>query len=191
MKKLLETLDKKAPSTQILWWLSLLLTPLWIASQIILSKFYTAFKFPVPYQEAQLSMDPAALQGWYKSLIEMDTLEVYIQTQLIDFAFIITTALLGLIFGMFLYRVSKNNQLGIIARVFAVSIIFLLPLGALFDTLENLVSFFMLNDPTSFPEWLAYMYSSFAWLKFFCLWPGFTVLFVAPAWILLIYLYRR
>ena len=34
----------------------------------------------------------------------------------------------------------------------------IIPLGAVFDALENLVSFVMLSQPTSFPNWLALVY---------------------------------
>jgi hypothetical protein len=44
--------------------------------------------------------------------------------------------------------------------------VFIAPMAAGFDALENLVSFFLLANPQDFADWLVYPYSSFAAIKF-------------------------
>jgi hypothetical protein len=39
-------------------------------------------------------------------------------------------------------------------------------MAGLFDVLENLVSFFMINDPANFINAVVVLYSTFAWIKF-------------------------
>lgn len=48
-------------------------------------------------------------------------------------------------------------------------------MAPLADTLENLVSYFMLSEPVDFPDHLAWVYSGFAALKF----GAFTFAYVA------------
>jgi len=100
---------------------------------------YVASQHPVDYATGQTGFDASLVKGYYAHMDAAGTLPIYVQTQIIDFAFIIF--------------------LGGGAIVF----------GTLMDCAENLVSFVMLADPQGFPSWLALIYSSFAVTKFACI----------------------
>lgn len=129
----------------------------------ILTASYIDSKFPVPYYVAQLSFSPEKLKTWYSSLIEQGTFNIYVQTQHIDSLFILSTLMLHgfalvLISRMFTAKSKGRKILVICALISAIA-----PIS---DQLENLVSYIMLANPTSFAGGLAYIYSSFAATKF-------------------------
>lgn len=129
----------------------------------ILERSYAASQFPVPFAVGQTSFSGETLKGYYSYMIEKDTLGIYWQTQFIDFLFIGAIFLAGLVVSLLFARLDRGKAF-LYGIALAAAII--LPLGAIFDASENLLSFFMLSQPVSFPNWLALVYSSFAVLKF-------------------------
>ncbi len=129
----------------------------------ILGASYAASQFPVPYQVAQLSFDHHKLKGWYAFLIERGTLDAYLQTQHIDFIFIVSVFLLHLLALLLIARLfpaaSKQRRWMETAAVLST-------LAPIADALENLVSYLMLAQPLDFHPGLALVYSSLAALKF-------------------------
>jgi hypothetical protein len=129
----------------------------------ILTMSYADSKFPVPYFVAQLSFNPAQLKLWYAALIEQNTLQIYLLTQHIDSLFILSTLLLHSLCLLFISRlfsrVSKGRKIMVICALLSA-------IAPISDQLENLVSYIMLANPTGFFDGLAYIYSSFAALKF-------------------------
>lgn len=128
-----------------------------------LNASYSSSQFPVPYFEAQLSFDHLKLKAWYAALIAKGTLSTYIQTQHIDFVFIVSVLFLHFFALLFVAKLiptgSKWHKLALIAAVLSA-------IAPLADALENLVSYLMLMNPLDFSSYLAIVYSSFAAIKF-------------------------
>jgi hypothetical protein len=134
-----------------------------LAATAWLNASYAASKFPVPYHVAQLSFDAQRIKNWYAYLIEQETLAIYWQTQFIDFGFIATVLLLHV---SMLWLASRLFEVDSFGRRWMERAAVLSAIAPLADTLENLVSFVMLSDPTGFPDGLALLYSSLAAIKF-------------------------
>jgi len=134
-----------------------------LAATAWLNASYAASKFPVPYHVAQLSFDAQRIKGWYGDLIDQGTLGLYVQTQLIDFAFIATVLVLHV---SVLWWVSRLFVAGSRGRRWMVGAGVLSAIAPLADAAENLVSFVMLADPVGFPDSWALVYSSLAAVKF-------------------------
>jgi hypothetical protein len=134
-----------------------------LAATAWLNASYAASKFPVPYHVAQLSFDAQRIKNWYAYLIEQETLAIYWQTQFIDFGFIATVLLLHM---SMLWLASRLFEVDSFGRRWMERAAVLSAIAPLADTLENLVSFVMLSDPTGFPDGLALLYSSLAAIKF-------------------------
>ncbi|HOY21806.1 MAG TPA: hypothetical protein PK002_01560 [Cellvibrio sp.] len=152
-----------APTTLTL----ILLTPaafifnLWASN--ILTESYIASKFPVPYFVAQLSFNPEQLKTWYGVLIEQGMLDKFLQTQHIDSLFIVSTLLLHCVVLLLISRLFAANSKG---RKIMVICALISAIAPACDQLENLVSYVMLANPRDFFSGLAYIYSSFAAIKF-------------------------
>ncbi len=154
---------KNQPSTKVLVVLVALSVLFNIYATNILNTSYTASLFPVPYYEAQLSFSPTKIQGWYSFLIEHEALSKYIQTQNLDFVFIVSTLFLhffALLLISRLFPVSSTWRSGMIVVAIVSS------LAPLADALENGVSYIMMANPLHFPAYLAYIYSTFSAIKF-------------------------
>ncbi|MBL0729634.1 hypothetical protein [Piscinibacter sp. HJYY11] len=129
-----------------------------------LNESYASSQFPVPYYVAQLSFDAAKLKAWYGQLLALGSLDLYVRTQHIDFAFIASTLVLH-----FLVFAWIGRSFGAHSRIRRGWVVFALvsAIAPIADACENLVSYFMLADPTGFPDHLALAYSTFASIKFF------------------------
>lgn len=132
-------------------------------ANIILDNSYADSKFPVPYYVGQTTFDGGQLKEYYSFMQNADTLNIYWQTQFIDFAFIGMVIITGLLFPSFVARLHQPDSF-LQKATFALALI--MPFGGIMDSLENLVSFVMLAQPATFANWLAIPYSSFAMIKF-------------------------
>lgn len=141
----------------------------------ILDASYAESLFPVPYFEGQTTFDGELLKSYYQFMINSDTLNIYWRTQFIDFAFIAAMFIAGLVIPSALRRMALPASWGF--RLLTLAGI-LIPLGALFDAIENLNSFIMLAQPQTFPNWLALPYSTFAAIKFGCIGLGMVAMLV-------------
>ena len=132
-------------------------------TRIFLDKLYAASQHPVDFATGQLAFDGAMTLGYYDAMRESGTFGMYVQTQMFDFAFIASVIAFGICFGTLLARMgqvgSLVRKLGLSASAFAV-------VGGLLDALENLMSFVLMQFETAIPQVLAFIYSSFAALKF-------------------------
>jgi hypothetical protein len=152
-----------APKTSNLFILTIaaLIFNLW-ASQILTAS-YAASKFPVPYFVAQLSFSPEQLKTWYGTLLEQGMLDNFVLTQHIDTLFIVSTLMLHSLALVFISRLfaedSKGRKIMVISALIAA-------IAPACDQMENLVSYIMLANPKDFFNGLAYIYSSFAAIKF-------------------------
>ena len=135
-------------------------------TRIFLDKLYAASQHPVDFATGQLGFDGAKTLGYYDAMREGGTFGIYVQTKLFDFAFIASVIVFGICFGTLLARMgqarSLTRKLGLAAAGFAVA-------GGLLDASENLMSFILMQFDTVIPQVLAYIYSSFAALKFISL----------------------
>lgn len=134
---------------------------------------YVRSAHPVDYATGQTSFDAGLVKGWYGSMQDGGTLGVYVQTQVIDFAFIAATILFGLAFGSFVRRIAVDHSIAAWGGVLAMVCI---PLAAGFDAVENMISFAMLANPLSFADWIVYPYSAAATVKFVLMGIGFTAI---------------
>ena len=139
-----------------------------IGSNILAAVGYTAVtlafiqaKFPGTLFQAQLAFRAETIKLQYATLIQQGTFGIYVTTQIIDYAWIF-----GLMLTLFFAHVAiARGQHNPGWRNLALSLAVIAPVIASADALENLVSFFMLGFPQSFPNWLAPVYSSFAAIK--------------------------
>jgi hypothetical protein len=129
----------------------------------LLNTSYATSGFPVPYWQAQLSFDANKLKGWYQVLLERGTLDLYVQTQHIDFVFIVSVLILHVVVLLAISRALPENSGLRRAMIIAAMLSAIAPIA---DALENGVSFVMLANPTDFAEGLAWIYSSLAAVKF-------------------------
>ena len=136
---------------------------LYFLTSFLLEQSYALSKFPVSYFEAQTSFDAVKMKEWYAYMIQENTFDIYFKTQLIDFAFIAAVILAGFTLWTFIANLHHKNSF---FQKIGYKLAFALPLAGAFDILENLVSFFMLANPSNFSEILVIPYSTFAVIKF-------------------------
>ena len=129
----------------------------------VLNTSYASSGFPVPYWQAQLSFDAVKIKGWYQVLIERGTLDRYIQTQYIDYVFIVSVLILQVVFLLAISRAMPADSWMRRAMIGAAMLSTIAPIA---DALENVVSYVMLANPLGFANGLAWVYSSLAVVKF-------------------------
>lgn len=129
----------------------------------LLDASYAASLHPVDYMTGQTSFSGEAVKGYYATMSDAGTLDVYVTTQLIDFGFILGFLGIGLFVCTLIARLNRplsfGRKLGVLAGLAFV-------FGGLSDMIENGWSFVMLANPSTFADWLALPYSTFAVLKF-------------------------
>lgn len=151
----------------------------------VLTRSYEASQFPVPYFVGQTTFDAKVTKGHYATLIEQGTLDIFVQTQIIDYAYMASMFVTLLVFGAAGARLLRWRFRARWLTGAALAVMYLTAAGPVFDALENGVSFIMLSDPTGFPDWLVYPYSSFAVIKFALMVLGHIWAVVVPVLVLL------
>ncbi|WP_143033552.1 hypothetical protein [Roseicitreum antarcticum] len=137
----------------------------WVKGRLDTS--YAASGHPVDYATGQLAFDARLIEGYYAHMIEAGTLQVYWQTQFIDFGFIAAVMIVAVLFGTLAARFGgRINRLGVWGWNLGLAAAFLGVSGAAFDALENLLSFMMLASSHTIPQPLALAYSTAAAVKF-------------------------
>ncbi len=162
MNKLIRTLQQ-TPSAWTLFLVVLAALPfqLWIRG--VLDASYAASKFPVPYFVQQMAFSAEKMKGWYAYMAQQGTLGQYITTQHIDFVFMLSVLALHMSVLLLISRGFAVQSLG--RRVMVVCAL-LSALAPIADAFENLVSYVMLSDISGFPDYLAYVISTFSVIKF-------------------------
>jgi len=128
---------------------------------------YAASGHPVDFATGQLSFDARLIEGYYAHMIEAGTLQVYWQTQFIDFGFIAAVMAVAMLFGTLAARLGgRINRLGVWGWHLGLAAAIVGVSGAALDALENLLSFLMLASPQAIPQPLALAYSTAAAAKF-------------------------
>jgi hypothetical protein len=133
---------------------------------------YEKSLFPARLIEGQLNFSGETVKGYYKHLIQHGTLHIYIYTQIIDFIFI--GGLLLTLF--FVHKLLEQIQPTLFWKNMAKKLAVIAPLIASSDVIENIFSFLMLQQPTSFPEWFAIGQSSFSLIKWLWAFVGILLL---------------
>lgn len=129
----------------------------------MLDASYAASLHPVDYMTGQTSFSGETLKGYYDVMTDAGTLDIYVKTQFIDFGFILGFLGVGLFVCTLIARLNRAESIGRRIGVLAgSSFVF----GGISDMIENGWSFVMLANPSTFSDWLALPYSSFAVLKF-------------------------
>lgn len=128
-----------------------------------LDGLYAQSLFPVSFFVGQTTFDADKVKSYYAVLLELGTMSRYFWVQIVDYVFMLTvfTSFFALMAAVYrsLPDVAFLKKIGW-------AMIFIAPMAAVFDALENFVSFFMIANPTDFADWLVYPYSSFAVIKF-------------------------
>lgn len=132
-----------------------------------LDESYAASGYPVDYATGQLAFDAALIESYYAHMIDGGTLDIYWQTQVIDFGFIAALVAVSLLFGTLAARFADSSlRVGIWGRHLGLLAAGLGMAGAGCDAVENLLSFAMLTNPRAIPQPLVLAYSSAAAIKF-------------------------
>lgn len=143
----------------------------WIKGK--LDQSYLASGHPVDYFTGQTTFDGEKVKSFYQTMLDKGTLDIYWQTQFIDYGFMLGIFAIGLFASSFIARFSRTERLT--HRIAKFGGLFLMG-GAIFDALENLISFVMLSNPLGFSNWIALPYSLAAVLKFACIALGMLLL---------------
>ena len=154
---------KLYPKTTLIFVMTCFSLALHLYSTRILNASYDLSKFPVPYYEAQLSFSADKIKEWYSYIIEEQTLGIYLKTQHIDFIFISSVLLLHFFALMLISRFYPQDNKGRKLLIVCALVSTIAPLA---DIVENLISYVMLASPNDFPDWLAFLYSFSAAIKF-------------------------
>lgn len=137
----------------------------WVKTRLDAS--YEASQHPVDYATGQLAFNARVIEGYYAHMIDVGTLDIYWQTQFIDFGFIAAVMAVSVLFGTLAARLGgRVNRLGLWGWRLGLAAATLGMAGAGFDMLENLLSFAMLARPEAIPQLLALAYSGAAAAKF-------------------------
>ncbi|MEP3889454.1 MAG: hypothetical protein ABJN69_03245 [Hellea sp.] len=144
-----------------------------------LGGYYSASAFPVSVPKGQLTFNAQTTKGYYQTLLDLGTLDKYLLTQKLDFllmvTFLVSMFLLGAAATRLINWQFKDSKL----TKFSLGIMWITPIAALFDALENMVSFVMLSNPTHFSDWLIWPYSTFAAAKFSLITLGYVWAIIA------------
>lgn len=161
---MMKTIVSRYRNSNLLWQAaaSVISFMLYGMSSSMLEASYAASKFPVPYYVGQTSFDAVKVKSWYQAMLNAGTMDIYLRTQLIDFAFI-ASVIAG---GFFIWTLIANLHFNSFFKSWGYRAAFLLPLAGLFDVFENIVSFFMIANPINFPNGVVILYSAFAVIKF-------------------------
>jgi hypothetical protein len=150
--------------TPLQWWcIAIVLVIIRQLTQVWLDGLYVDSQFPVPFYVGQTTFNAEELKGYYAVLISKGTLDKYFWVQMADYLFMVTVFVSFFALMTAVYRsLPKVKWLKDLAWV----MVLIAPTAALFDAVENLVSFFFITNPQGFSDWLVYSYSSFAVIKF-------------------------
>ncbi|SMF56385.1 hypothetical protein SAMN02745866_03610 [Alteromonadaceae bacterium Bs31] len=173
------------------WWLLAIVT--YIIARLLqtwLDAAYLASEFPVPFYIGQTTFSAPELKSYFQVLIDKGTLGLFIKTQLIDYVFMIGTFVSFFCLSTAVMRSVKAVKLHPWMLSIGVFFVWFSPLAAVFDALENLVSFVMLRKPLEFADWLVMPYSSFAVAKFSVFISTYLWCLVAMGTVLLVIAYR-
>ena len=147
----------------------------------VLDRLYAASNHPVSYAEGQTTFDAGRVEGFYATMSAAGTLDLYVYTQVFDYLFMVALAVFALTLGSLLRRAAAPTQpLMALARAGGVTV----AVGAVFDAVENLISFVLLgfyatSDPAGFPDVLVHPYSVAAVIKFALVGLGLVLLLVS------------
>lgn len=132
--------------------------------------------YPVPFFEGQLSFSEDKLEEYFSYMIEKGTFNIYIQTQFIDFLFLLSIIILHTLLAILLFKLICNfngresnivsfKSMNAITKIAIINII-IAPFAGIADAIENFTLFIMFIDPLNVNNVLANIYSSLAAIKF-------------------------
>lgn len=146
------------------WWgIALITFIICRLAQVWLDGLYVQSQFPVSFFVGQTTFDAAELKSYYAVLLEKNTLAKYLWVQIADYAFMLTVFVSFFALMAAVYRSLPQIRW---LKMIAWTMVFIAPMAAVFDGLENAVSFLFIANPQNFSDWLVYPYSTFAVIKF-------------------------
>lgn len=150
--------------TPMQWWcIAIVLVVIRQLTQVWLDGLYVDSQFPVPFYIGQTTFNAEELKSYYAVLISKGTLDKYFWVQMADYLFMVIVFVSFFALMTAVYRSLPDVKW---LKDLAWVMVLIAPTAALFDAVENLVSFFFIADPQGFADWLVYPYSSFAVIKF-------------------------
>ncbi len=150
--------------TPMQWWcIAIVLVVIRQLTQVWLDGLYVDSQFPVPFYIGQTTFNAEELKGYYAVLISKGTLEKYFWVQMADYLFMVIVFVSIFALMTAVYRSLPDVKW---LKDLAWVMVLIAPTAALFDAVENLISFFFIADPQGFADWLVYPYSGFAVIKF-------------------------
>lgn len=132
-------------------------------AQMWLDGLYVQSQFPVSFFVGQTTFDAAELKSYYAVLLEKNTLAKYLWVQIADYAFMLTVFVSFFALMAAVYRSLPQIRW---LKAIAWAMLFIAPMAAVFDGLENAVSFLFIANPQDFSDWLVHPYSTLAVIKF-------------------------
>lgn len=180
---------RKIDSTLKTWQWWVLASVSWLMFRYVMAWLEGLYKetlFPVTVIKGQTAFDGELIKSYYAVLLENGTMGKYLYVQIVDFGFMLTMFAAMATMTIAAYRsLPKLRHLKNVAW----AVVFIAPLAPFFDALENIVSFFMIANPQDFANWLAYPYSTFAFIKYALSGFGFFWTVIAAAIALATHLY--
>ena len=150
--------------TPMQWWcIAIVLVVIRQLTQMWLDGLYVDSQFPVPFYIGQTTFNAEELKGYYAVLISKGTLDKYFWVQIADYLFMVIVFVSFFALMTAVYRSLPDVKW---LKDLAWVMVLIAPTAALFDAVENLISFIFIADPQGFADWLVYPYSSFAVIKF-------------------------
>ena len=171
-------------STAWLWVIGIAMTICQYLMMGYLNVLYDATEFPVSYMVGQTAFDGDVIKGYYSVLKEKSTFDDYCFVQIVDYLFMLIVFFSHLFVCLAIYKILPAIKW---LQTTGIAMIIVTPMAAIFDAIENLISFVMLANPENFANWLAIPYSSFAVAKFFVftlfmVWVAFSLVVTAMNW---------
>jgi len=130
---------------------------------------YAASRHPVDFVTGQTSFSGSVIKKYHAHMIELGTLDLFVETQYIDFAFVLSMAAMGAFVFTLVARLSRADSVG---RRLGVVGGLLVIIAATCDMTENVFALIMLADPMGFADWIAVPHSTVASAKFLALGLG-------------------
>lgn len=131
--------------------------------QQALAERYLLSKHPSQYRPGAPDFDADRVRTQLTQMQSEDTLDALVTAQLFDFWFMLAIAVFGIAFAGLVARFAKAGTQAASLVAWAVPLVLT---GVVFDICENLTSFVIFANPQGAADWLIYLYSGFAVLKF-------------------------
>ncbi|WP_026929099.1 hypothetical protein [Glycomyces tenuis] len=137
-----------------------------LAAQIRLQALFATAEHPTTLLRSNHNADAALARDWHRTLLDQGTLDRMVTTERFDYLWMLALAAALVSITMLASALLERRAPRASRRLRRLAPAAALP--AAVDAAENAVSLAMLADPLGFPELLAPLHASLAWLKLAC-----------------------